>query len=123
MRVHTFGAALAVGLILASQATAQFPSNVNTRANVGNGFNFAISRLTSALFPVSSGAANAPLPIARPQPIAPRNTTLSAFLPKIQLPSAKPVHGVSFYPSQDQMPGSAYLKAFGLRRAPRVPID
>src|SRR5438552_5775097 len=120
MRMITVGAALALALVCASQARASDPTNVHQLANVGNGFNFAISKL----FPFGrSTTPNAPVPIARPQQMAPRNTGLSSFLPKIQLPSAKPITGQSFYPTEDQMPGAAYLKAFGAHAARRVPID
>src|SRR5262245_26657492 len=120
MRILRVGAALGLALVWASQARAIDPTNVHQRANVGNGFDFGISKL----FPFGrSTTANGPAPIARPQPIAPRNTTLSSFLPKIQLPSAKPIIGQSIFPTADQMPGTAYMRAFGARKAVRVPID
>jgi hypothetical protein len=122
--VLTVGAALVIGLVLVGQTRAGDPTNVKTLAPIGNGFDFGISKLLGALTPTSStSTANTPVPIARPQSVSPRNTSLSNFLPKITLPSATTTHGFSVYPSQDQMPGSAYLKAFGVRRAPRVPID
>lgn len=124
MRVLTVGAALAIGLVVGGQVRAGDPTNARNRASVGNGFDFGITKLLSLVAPASSSStANNPVPIARPQPVSPRNTGLSAFLPKVQLPSASPIHGFSTYPTQDQMPGSAYLKAFGLQRARRVAID
>lgn len=120
MRMIAVGAALGLALVWASQARAGNPTNVHQLANVGNGFSSAIS----SLFPFSQPTTTTkPQPIARPQQIAPRNTGLSSFLPKIQLPSAKPIIGQSFYPTESQMPGAAYLKAFGARIAPRVPLN
>jgi len=128
MRNLAAGAALAAALIVAGQAQAQLPTNVHQRAAPGNSFDLGIQRFIALLKPGattsgSSSTSNAPVPIARPQPISPRNTSLTGFIPKVTLPSATPVHGFSTYPSEDQLPGSAYLKAFGLKRAPRVPID
>jgi hypothetical protein len=127
MRYLLVGAA---ALVLASQATAQFPSNVNSRAQVGNGFDFGgIGRLFQALTGTggssssSSGASNKPQPIAQPQIISGQNTSLASFLPHPQLPLSKTGLGLSTYPTQDQLPGAAYLKAFGFQVARRVPVN
>jgi hypothetical protein len=138
MRNLMVGAALAAMLLVAGQAKAQFPTSSGSRSS--SGFPTGVSQRTSSGFPFnvdmtklissvfgssssSSSAKNAPLPIARPQQVAPRNTSLSAFLPKVHMPSNNPAIGLSIYPTEDQMPGAAYLKAFGLKRAKVVPID
>jgi hypothetical protein len=129
MRAFSVGAAMAVGLILASHAHAQLPTNVHQVAKAGNGFDLGITKLLAApanLFTSVTGigaSSKSPPPIVRPQQLPARNNTLSAFLPKPQMPRAKPIMGLSTYPSQDQMPGAAYLKAFGAQVAPRVRLD
>jgi hypothetical protein len=128
MRNLVAGAALAAVLIVAGRAQAQLPTNVHQLAPPGNSFDLGIQRFLALLRPgattaSSSSTSNAPVPIARPQPLSPRNTTLTGFMPKVSLPSASPIHGFSTYPSEDQLPGAAYLKAFGLKVAPRVQIN
>ncbi|HMF10864.1 MAG TPA: hypothetical protein VKE94_01120 [Gemmataceae bacterium] len=131
MRILVVGAALAAAAIAAGQAQAQsqFPTNVKSRAAPGNPFDLGIQKFLALIKPLTSSSSSstsntpAPVPIARPQPISPRNTSLSAFIPSPMMPSATPVHGFSIFPSQDQMPGAAYLKAFGARVAPRVTLD
>jgi hypothetical protein len=98
-------------------------------AAVGNGFDFGITKLLTApanLFTSVTGIGSrskSPPPIVQPQQLPARNTSLSAFLPKPQMPRATPIMGLSTYPSQDQMPGAAYLKAFGAQVAPRVKLN
>jgi hypothetical protein len=129
MRILTVGAALAATLLVAGQARAQVPTNVHTRAPAGNSYDFGIQRLIALLRPAattsssSSSSSNTPVPIARPQVLSPRNLSLSSFLGKPTLPSANPIHGFSTFPSEDQLPGAAYLKAFGARRGRPVQID
>jgi hypothetical protein len=130
MRILTVGAALAAALLLAGQTHAQFPSNVHTRAPAGNSFDLGIQRFIALLKPgattasSSSSSSNTPVPIARPQVLSARNLSLASFLGKPTLPSGNStIHGFSTYPSQDQLPGAAYLKAFGARIPPRVQLD
>jgi hypothetical protein len=61
------------------------------------------------------------VPIAEPQT---RSTgfSLLSFMPRFLLPSSKPVIGQSTYPSESQLPGADYLKAFRYRAARPVPI-
>jgi hypothetical protein len=125
MRILAVGAALAVGLAFAGHAAAGNP----TVAKPGNGFDFGITKLLSApvnLFTSVTGVGaskSGPPPIVVPQQLGPRNNSLSAFLGKPGMPSNRHVQGISVYPSQDQMPGAAYLKAFGAHVAPRVKLD
>ena len=129
MRALSVGAALAVGLVLAGHAHAQVPTNVHTVASPGNGFDFGIGKLLTApanLFTSVTGigrSSNSPPPIVQPQVQAPRNKSLSGFIPNPGMPRALSIQGLSTYPSEDQMPGAAYLKAFGARVAPRVKLN
>lgn len=129
MRILVVGAALAAALIVAGPAQAQVPTNVHSVAAPGNPFDLgiqkfiAIFRRTTGTSSTSSSSSNAKPPIAQPQPVSPRNTSLGAFIPRVTLPSATPVHGFSTYPSEDQLPGADYLKAFGARVAPRVQLN
>jgi hypothetical protein len=129
MRILTVGAALAAALLFAGETRAQLPTNVHTRAPAGNSYDFGIQRLIALLKPgattssSSSSSSNAPVPIARPQVLSARNLSLSSFLGQPTLPSANPIHGFSTFPSQDQLPGAAYLRAFGARVPPRVQLD
>jgi hypothetical protein len=127
MRYLLVGAA---ALVLASQATAQFPSNVNSRAQAGNGFDFGgIASMFSSLFGTASSSTsssstnNTPQPIAQPQIISGQNTSLASFIPKPTVSLSKVGLGLSTYPTPDQMPGAAYLKAFGFQVAKRVPVN
>jgi hypothetical protein len=43
--------------------------------------------------------------------------SLANFLPHIPLPLGKPVLGQSSFPTQQNMPGKAYLQNFGYQRA------
>ncbi len=56
------------------------------------------------------------VPIAEPQT---RSTGFSLlnFMPRFLLPSPKPVIGQSTFPSEAQLPGADYLKAFQYRAA------
>src|SRR5262249_12808116 len=56
------------------------------------------------------------VPIAEPQTRA-TGFSLLNFMPRFLLPSPKPVIGQSTYPSQSQLPGADYLKAFQYRAA------
>ncbi|HMF14184.1 MAG TPA: hypothetical protein VKE94_17835 [Gemmataceae bacterium] len=124
MRILGVGAALVAVLFAAGQARAQVPTNVHQVAQPNSGFNFSISKLLgSVVSTVAPSTKPTPPPIAQPQPVSPRNKALSAFLPKPQLPTGTPTVGFSTYPSLDQMPGTDYLKAFGARIAPRVPLN
>jgi hypothetical protein len=129
MRVLSVGAALAVGLVLAGHAHAQVPTNVHQVAKGGNGFDLGITRALAApvnLFTSVTGIAakkSPPPPIVQPQQLGPINTTLASFMGKPGMPSNSHVIGLSTYPSQDQMPGAGYLKAFGAYRPKPVPID
>jgi len=120
---------LAVGLVLAGHAHAQVPTNVHNVASPGNGFDLGITKLMAApvnLFTSVTGigaSKNSPPPIVQPQVLAPRNKSLAGFIPKPGMPRASSVQGLSVYPSQDQMPGAAYLKAFGAQVAPRVKLN
>lgn len=64
--------------------------------------------------PIDTTVSNAP--IAQPQT---RSTgfSLLSFMPRFLLPSPKPVIGQSTFPSQAQLPGADYLKAFQYRAA------
>ena len=130
MRVFSVGAALAVGLILAGHAHAQVPTNVHQVASPGNGFDFGIGKLLAApvnlftsLTGIGSSSTSSPPPIVQPQVLGQRNTSLSSFIPHPGMPRASSILGSSTYPSQDQMPGAAYLKAFGAQVAPRVKLN
>jgi hypothetical protein len=59
-----------------------------------------------------------PEAIAKPQVVQSSGFSITKYLPKIQFPSTKPVHGYSTFPTQDQMPGQEYLKAFRWTAAP-----
>ena len=78
MRILAVGAALAVGLAFAGQATAQLPTNVHQVASPGNGFDFGITKLLSApanLFTSVTGigaSKSGPPPIVQPQQLGPR---------------------------------------------------
>ena len=56
------------------------------------------------------------VPIAQPQT---RSTgfSLLSFMPRFTLPGSRPVVGQSNFPSEAQLPGADYLKAFGYRAA------
>jgi hypothetical protein len=117
-------------LVLASQATAQLPSNVKSVAAPGNGFDLSgIANMFSSLFGIgssstsSSSTTNPPQPIAQPQTISGQNTSLASFIPKPTVSLNKTGLGLSTFPTQDQMPGAAYLKAFGFQVAKRVPVN
>src|SRR5262249_37745454 len=117
MRVRTGAAALALGLLVAGQAAAQ--SGTTTGSSFP--FNFDISHLFG--WATGSTSSSTKPPVAQPQTLGPRNTALSGYLPKMQLPTPQRKIGMSIYPTEDQMPGADYLKAFGLKVAPRVPIQ
>jgi hypothetical protein len=117
MRIRTGAVALALGLLIVGNASAQ--SKTTTGSSFP--FNFSISQLFG--WATNSSSTTTKPPIAQPQTLAPRNTSLSAFLPKMQLPTPQRRIGMSIYPTEDQMPGADYLKAFGLKVAPRVPIQ
>jgi hypothetical protein len=124
MRILGVGAALAAALVVVGQSQGQVPTNVHQVAQPNNGFNFSVSKLLGAVVnTVAPSTKPTPPPIAQPQPVSPRNKALNAFLPSPQLPIGAPVHGFSTYPSLDQMPSADYLKAFGARIAPRVPLN
>jgi hypothetical protein len=128
MRVLTVGAALAIGLALAGHAHAQVPTNVHQVASGGNGFDFGITKALAApinLFTSVTGigaSKSGPPPIVQPQQMGSINTTLASFLGKPGMPSNQHVMGLSTYPSQDQMPGAAYLQAFGAYRPKPVKL-
>ena len=60
-------------------------------------------------------------PIAQPQQAASTGFSLSNILPTIHLPSAKAIFGQSIFPTQQNLPGKNYLKAFGNSKP--QPID
>jgi hypothetical protein len=53
------------------------------------------------------------VPIAQPQTLSTIGFKLINLLPHISFPGAKPVIGQSQFPTQNQLPGPGYLKAFG----------
>jgi hypothetical protein len=56
------------------------------------------------------------MPIAQPQQAASTGFSLSNILPSIHLPTGKGVFGQSIFPSQQNLPGKNYLKAFGYNK-------
>lgn len=116
MRIHKGAAALALGLLVAGHASAQ----TKTTSGSASPFNFSMSQIFGWM--TGSSDSSTKPPVAQPQKLGARNTALSGFLPKMQLPTPQRRIGMSVYPTEDQMPGSDYLKAFGLKVAPRVPI-
>jgi hypothetical protein len=61
------------------------------------------------------------VPIAQPMQASSTGFSLTGMLSKIQLPSAGKIFGQSSFPTQQQMPGKDYLKAFGYRKAQPIP--
>ena len=59
--------------------------------------------------------------IAQPMQASSTGFSLTGMLSKIQLPSAGKVFGKSVFPTQQNLPGKAYLQNFGYRKA--QPID
>jgi hypothetical protein len=123
MRIRTGAAALVLALLLAGHATAQSSGTTGSSSP----FNFSLSKIfgwvSSATSSATSSTSSTSPPVARPQVLAPRNTSLSSYLPSLKLPTPQRTIGYSIYPTEDQMPGADYLKAFGLKVAPRVPIQ
>jgi len=60
------------------------------------------------------------VPIAAPQQNANSSFSLLNLFSKFSLPGAKPVHGQSVFPTQNNMPGKDYLKAFGFQHGQPV---
>jgi hypothetical protein len=119
MRIRTGVAALAVGLILVGYAAAQSSGSTSTGSSFP--FNFSLSQLFG--WATSSSSSSTKPPVAQPQTLGARNTSLTSFIPTVHLPTPQRKIGMSVYPTEDQMPGADYLKAFGLKVAPRVPIQ
>jgi hypothetical protein len=65
--------------------------------------------------PVNTASASV-VPIAQPETRS-FSSKLIDLLPKIPFPGAKPVIGQSQFPTEDQMPGANYLRAFHIRMA------
>jgi hypothetical protein len=122
MRILKGAAALALGLALVGHAQAAGKPRPTTKAPTV--FDFSLAKLFGPLGgTTTTSKPSGPPPIAQPVPVQPHNTSLTSFLPRITSMSAKPVIGLSTYPTEDQLPGADYLKGFGLKVAPRVKID
>ena len=57
------------------------------------------------------------MPIAQPQQAASTGFSLSGIMSKIGLPSNGKIFGQSIFPTQQNLPGKAYLQNFGYRKA------
>lgn len=96
--------AAVVGLVLSSPAWAQ-------RTVTFGG----IDPLKLVNVPVDTSN-NVAVPISRPQTLENAKFSIKNILPKVGLPGAKPVIGRSNFPTQDNMPGYNYLKAFHFQK-------
>jgi hypothetical protein len=103
MRVVKGIAVLVVAATLARQAAAADPL-----AFIGSLFS-------------SPPATSSQPPIAQPRISSPGPSGLTNMLGKVPLPSNNPVIGHSVFPTQSQMPGLNYLKAFGYQHP--VPVE
>lgn len=75
-------------------------------------FSFGNVDPTQLVFkPIDSSASV--VPIAQPQTLSTIGFKLINLLPHISLPGATPTIGQSQFPTQNQMPGTGYLKSFG----------
>src|SRR4051794_33990993 len=106
MRIGVWVASLFVGCLLASPCWAQVVSfgSVNP------------TQIVNRPVVVPSSA------IAAPMQAASTGFSLTNLFSNFALPLGKPVHGQSSFPGPGQMPGKAYLNAFGYSRgAPIAP--
>lgn len=102
MRIRTAAGAVLAGLVLSAPAWAVDPTQ--------------ILRVPIAVPDVAR-------PIAAPQQVQARNTSLASYLPRFMVPSNSSVFGQSVFPTADQLPGKSYLKAFGARKPKFFQID
>ncbi|HXG11947.1 MAG TPA: hypothetical protein VNK04_19480 [Gemmataceae bacterium] len=96
-------AAVVLGLVLAAPAWAQ-------RTVTFGG----VDPLKIVNQPIDTS--NSVVPIAQPQRLANVGFSLRNILPRVGLPSAKPVIGRSLFPTPQNMPGANYLRAFHYQR-------
>jgi hypothetical protein len=108
MRTRIWFAALGAGLLLAAPAWAQ------TALTFGP---VDPTKIVNQVIAIPDSA----MPIAQPQQASSTGFSLTGMLSKIQLPSAGKIFGQSVFPTQQQLPGKNYLKAFGYSRP--KPID
>ena len=95
--------AVALGLLLAAPAWAQ------RAVNFGR-----VSPQQIVNQPIDTS--NSVVPIAKPQTLDNAKFSLKNILPRPGLPGAKPIIGRSDFPTQQNMPGYNYLKAFHFQR-------
>src|SRR5262249_27007846 len=103
MRRGKWALVVGLGLLLAAPAWAQ------RTVNFGH-----VNPLQIINQPIDTS--NSVVPIARPQTLDNAKFSLKNFLPRPGLPGAKPVIGRSNFPTQQNMPGFNYLKAFHFQR-------
>ena len=97
-----------IGLFLGLLAAAPAPAQVV--------FNFGGANPTQIVNQPVATPASAQSPIAAPQQRPNSGFSLTGILSRIHLPSASLIHGTSPFPTPDQLPGKAYLSAFGFSR-------